>query len=34
MEKLALHGGTPAKTVPYTKGKRFGKEELLIWRKH
>ena len=28
MEKLALHGGTPAKTVPYTKGKRFGKEEL------
>ena len=28
MEKLALHGGTPAKTVPYTRGKRFGKEEL------
>jgi dTDP-4-amino-4,6-dideoxygalactose transaminase len=28
MEKLALHGGTPAKTTPYTKGKRFGKEEL------
>ena len=28
MEKLALHGGTPAKTVPYGKGMRFGKEEL------
>ena len=28
MEKLALHGGTPAKTVPYTRGKRFGKVEL------
>ena len=28
MEKLAIHGGTPAKTTPYTKGKRFGKEEM------
>ena len=28
MEKLAIHGGKPAKTTPYTKGKRFGKEEL------
>ena len=29
MEKLAMHGGTPAKTVPYGTGKRFGKEELV-----
>ena len=28
MEKLALHGGPKAKTVPYTRGKRFGQEEL------
>ncbi len=28
MEKLALYGGTPAKTVPYGTGKRFGEEEL------
>ena len=28
MEKLALHGGPKAKTVPYTRGSRFGKEEL------
>ena len=26
-EKLAIHGGKPAKTVPYTKGVRFGKAE-------
>ena len=26
-EKLASHGGKPAKTVPYTKGIRFGKAE-------
>ena len=28
MEKIALYGGTPTKTVPYGDGKRFGKEEL------
>ncbi len=28
MEKLAIHGGNPAKTVPYTYGKRFGDAEL------
>lgn len=28
MEKLALYGGTPAKTTPYGTGRRFGKEEL------
>lgn len=28
MEKLAIHGGMPAKTVPYTYGKRFGEAEL------
>lgn len=28
MQKLALHGGTPVKTTPYGKGKRFGEEEL------
>jgi len=27
-EKIALYGGTPTKTTPYGKGKRFGKEEL------
>jgi dTDP-4-amino-4,6-dideoxygalactose transaminase len=26
-DKLAIHGGRPAKTVPYTKGVRFGKAE-------
>ncbi|MBQ7033169.1 MAG: DegT/DnrJ/EryC1/StrS family aminotransferase [Clostridia bacterium] len=28
MEKLAIHGGEKAKTVPYGTGKRFGQEEL------
>ena len=28
MNQLALHGGTPAKTTPYTKGKRFDGNEL------
>lgn len=28
MEKLALHGGTPVRTTPFPKEKRFGKEEL------
>lgn len=28
MEKLALYGGKPVKTIPYGTGKRFGKEEL------
>lgn len=28
MEKIALYGGTPAKTVPYGSGKRFGEAEL------
>ncbi|MBO4594854.1 MAG: DegT/DnrJ/EryC1/StrS family aminotransferase [Clostridia bacterium] len=28
MEKLALFGGKKAKTVPYSTGNRFGKEEL------
>ena len=27
-EKLAIDGGTPAKTTPYSTGKRFGDEEL------
>lgn len=27
-DKIALYGGTPVKTTPYGKGKRFGKEEL------
>lgn len=30
MEKLAIHGGNKAKTVPYGTGKRFGKEELTL----
>lgn len=29
MEKLALLGGPPAKTIPYGTGKRFGQEELV-----
>jgi dTDP-4-amino-4,6-dideoxygalactose transaminase len=29
MEKLALYGGTPVKTTPFGKGRRFGEEELL-----
>ncbi|MBE7024812.1 MAG: DegT/DnrJ/EryC1/StrS family aminotransferase [Ruminococcaceae bacterium] len=29
MEKLAIHGGEKAKTVPYGSGKRFGQEELV-----
>lgn len=28
MEKLAIHGGTPVKTTPFGKGKRFGAQEL------
>jgi perosamine synthetase len=28
MQKLAIHGGPKAKTVPYGTGKRFGQEEL------
>ena len=28
MEKLAIHGGTPVKTTPYTNGQRYGEEEL------
>ena len=28
MGKLAIDGGTPAKTTPYSTGKRFGDEEL------
>lgn len=28
MEKLAIFGGTPVRTTPFTKGKRFGAEEL------
>ena len=28
MEKIALYGGTPTKTVPYGSGKRFGETEL------
>ena len=27
-EKLALHGGEKAKTVPFSKGKRFDGSEL------
>jgi len=27
-EKLALHGGKPAKSSPYSTGKRFGEDEL------
>ena len=32
-ESLALHGGTKAKSTPYTSTNRYGEEEIIELRK-